>query len=130
MGAELPADRLTGGWAEVVDAATDLGIGLEPRSTRSEQARALAEISPDAAIPDLATAIDHGVFGAGTPRDDFIDEVWAGTAASIKSLRASASRWRRIGYFANTASLRKPALTGPVKDRNRSLLSLLPRRKP
>ncbi len=122
--AELPEDRLTGGWAEVLDTATDLGIKLEPRGTRREQAVALAEAGDSQLITQLADAVDHGVFGHGTPRDEFIAEVWAGSTASVASLRNSASRWRRISYFVNPSSLRKPALSGPVKDSKRPLTDL------
>lgn len=129
MTAELPADRLTGGWAELVDNATDLGIKLDPMTTRREQARALFKASDDLAVTRLAQAVDHGVFGAGTPRDEFIAEVWTGTGAAVKALQRSASRWRRLGYYANITSLRKPALTGPVVDHKRSLISRFTRGK-
>lgn len=127
--AELPADRLTGGWAEVVDTATDLGMALSPRQTRREQALALAAVTPDADLVRLASAIDRGVFGGGTPRDDYVERVWDHIGAAVTALRGSAGRWRRLAYWGTPKSLVRPAAAGPVTQRE-ALIQPLLRRKP
>ena len=126
--ADLPADRLSGGWAEIVDAATDLGLKSEPNMTRREVSLTLADQAPDAALPALAAAIDYGVFGSGTPRDDYITAVWQQSGESIRALRRSVPMRRRLAYWVTPASLRRPALAGPVPDRKPGLMDQLRRR--
>lgn len=126
--AELPADRLSGGWAEIVDTATDLGIRVDALQTRREQASELAARVPDADIDRLAAAIDYGVFGDGTPREAYIDQIWATTALAASTMRASAGRWRRLAYFATPVSLARPAISGPLEKPQPIIRRLLGRK--
>lgn len=126
--ADLPADRLSGGWAEIVDTATDLGIPVGNRCTRAEQAAALMTQVPNGDLVGLASAIDHGVFGGGAPRDAYVDQVWDHTAQAVASMRGAANRWRRLAYWATPLSLVKPAISAPVSERS-SVIHRLIRRK-
>ncbi|GAA2200488.1 transglutaminaseTgpA domain-containing protein [Sinomonas flava] len=97
LGAERPADRVSGGWSEVTDAATDLGASLDTRSTRRETASALGEAFPDTARTTTALAhrADAAVFGAGNPSEAEIEAYWADVDGSLERMRGSVGFWRR-----------------------------------
>ena len=111
--AAVAADRLSGSWAEIVDTATDLGMPVERNQTRREMAAALAERTSLDELPNLAAHIDYGVFGDGTPRDEFIDQVWTQTAAATVAMRQRASRITRLSWWVRPTSLARPAVERP-----------------
>ena len=61
----FPGVRITA--RELEDAATDLGTPVSTLATRQESAQALAQTYPQAPLPQVATAVDAGVFGPGCP---------------------------------------------------------------
>lgn len=88
------ADRISGGWDEVVDTARDLGVTTPTRITRQESARDLAETFAAAGPVAVAERMDAHVFGAGEPSADDVDEMWrqvnelrTGMARSMHPLR-------------------------------------------
>jgi hypothetical protein len=102
------ADRFSGAWAELEDAATDLGTpvshpghaGRSPlkrwrRRTRRHRSRR------------VATAVDAGVFGPGRPTEESagrgVGSMWTGALAG---LHAGLSRWRRLRSFVSLRSFR------------------------
>lgn len=111
--AVLAADRLAGSWAEIVDTATDLGIKTDKYQTRRELAESLSERTTAAGLPTLAAHIDYGIFGEGTPRDEFVDEVWTRSAAVGVLMRHGASRGRRLAWWVRPSSLIRPAAERP-----------------
>ncbi|PRZ09714.1 uncharacterized protein DUF4129 [Isoptericola sp. CG 20/1183] len=94
--APVLVDRVSGGWREVLDVATDLGAGVPPAATRREGAVLLAERVPSgaAATTGLAHRADHVVFGAQTPTDDDVDRYWAEVDALVHEMQ-HAVPWRR-----------------------------------
>lgn len=114
LGAEHPADRLTGGWAEVVDAANDLGYAVDGRRTRQEVAADLALVTATPHPVTLAQRVDSGVFGPATPPASEADAVWLEARQAIAALRSNSTRRRRWTASVSTRSLRHPALSGPA----------------
>ncbi len=94
--------RFSGGWAEVVDRARDLGISLPAHgSTRTEQARTLAAPS---AYPVARAADDH-VFAAGPPSEADASAYWQSVEALCRELRAARPLRRRLVAAVSPASL-------------------------
>lgn len=86
------ADRLDGGWAEVVDAAVDVGTALPAGGTRREQAAVLEGRYPDAGTLTLAHRADTAVFGAADPSDDDAAKYWADVRTATERM-ARAVPW-------------------------------------
>ncbi len=103
------ADRVEGGWAELVDAARDLGMPLPPKATRFEQASALdraAEADADTSLVPLARAADALVFGAHMPSDTDASGYWQGVGVATARMRRDVTSWRRLRAAWSTRSLR------------------------
>ena len=88
------ADRISGGWAEVVDTARDLGVAGPARVTRQETARDLAATFPSTAPVAVAERMDAHVFGQGEPTTQDVEEMWrqvdelrTGMARSVHPVR-------------------------------------------
>ena len=81
--------RLAAGWRDLVDHARDLGVAVEPRATRREQARVVGH-------RDLAARADRAVFGEGEPGAEAIGAFWADIGQAKKSLSRNASRPARL----------------------------------
>ncbi len=131
------AARIEGGWAELLDTATDLGIRLPGNATRVEQARALATAAtrlPASAAPaaaadaaaqttptgpgttaatapgtvlELARVSDGHIFGPTPPSDAAARGFWDGVSAAIGGLQAAAPRTRRWRATLSLRSLRR-----------------------
>nr|NLI48897.1 transglutaminase domain-containing protein [Propionibacterium sp.] len=106
--AEVVAARFSGGWAELVDAATDLGARLSPVATRRETAAALAAVYPGVAVPQLAAVVDAGVFGPGAPTAAAADALWVDVDRALASMNAQVGRWRRALGFCSLRSFGRP----------------------
>ena len=103
------ADRFSGAWAELEDAATDLGTPVSTLATRQESAQALAQTYPQAPLPQVATAVDAGVFGPGRPTEESAAAVWKHVDGALAGLHAGLSRWRRLRSFVSLRSFRRGA---------------------
>ncbi|WP_460769200.1 transglutaminase-like domain-containing protein, partial [Mariniluteicoccus flavus] len=108
------SDRVSGGWAEVVDRARDLGIPLAPSGTRIETARAVsaafARSADGGSDPhQLAFRADATTFGTGQPSVRQADEYWAGVRDVLRGMSRSVSPWRRFRGAMSLKSLRSPA---------------------
>jgi hypothetical protein len=95
-GAAHGADRLSGGWDEIVDVACDLGTPLVAGGTRMEGALMLAERYPTAGIMPVATLADTGVFGPTEPSADDTAAFWTQVNLLVKEMHGSTSRFRRL----------------------------------
>ena len=82
------ADRISGGWEEVMDTATDLGVTTPARVTRQESARDLAATFTASAPVAVAERMDAHVFGQSDPSPDDVDEMWR----QVDELRVGMSR--------------------------------------
>jgi hypothetical protein len=92
-----PAQRVGGGWSEVVSLATDMGAAVDTRSTRRESAVVLAEAFPSTGAQTalLARRADASIFGAGQPSEDEVREYWTIVDGSLKEMTSTVGFWRR-----------------------------------
>ena len=92
-----PAQRVGGGWSEVVSLATDMGAAVDTRSTRRESAAVLAEAFPASkgTTAMLARRADASIFGAGQPTEEEVREYWTIVDGSLKEMTATVGFWRR-----------------------------------
>lgn len=87
-----PADRVSGGWQDVVDQARDMGIKVPRGATRLEQSRLM--VAPQA--ESLAADANVLVFGEQQPEVGEVAAFWQGAAATKAAMRATLSRPRRL----------------------------------
>jgi hypothetical protein len=90
------ADRLSGGWDEIVDRAGDLGTPLSRGITRREGAVVLADRYPVAGMIGVADRADTGVFGPDDPSDADVSAFWGEVDAIVTGMTLSRSRWQRL----------------------------------
>ncbi|HET7138810.1 MAG TPA: transglutaminaseTgpA domain-containing protein [Arthrobacter sp.] len=92
-----PAQRVGGGWNEVLSLATDLGAGIDTRATRRESAVVLAESFPATGQTTtmLAHRADASIFGAGQPSEEAVREYWTIVDGSLKEMTGTVGFWRR-----------------------------------
>lgn len=92
-----PAQRVGGGWNEVVSLATDLGAGIDTRATRRESAVVLADSFPDTGQTTtmLAHRADATIFGVGQPSEEEVREYWTIVDGSLKEMTGTLGFWRR-----------------------------------
>lgn len=92
-----PAQRVGGGWNEVLSLATDMGAGIDTRATRRESAAVVAEAFPSTGTTTtmLARRADASIFGAGQPSEEEVKEYWTIVDGSLKEMTATVGFWRR-----------------------------------
>ncbi|MCC2659480.1 MAG: transglutaminase [Arthrobacter sp.] len=92
-----PAQRVGGGWNEVLSLATDLGANVDSRATRRESATVVAEAFPAAGTTTmlLAQRADASIFGAGQPSEEDVREYWTIVDGSLKDMTGTLGFWRR-----------------------------------
>ncbi|MDQ0617658.1 transglutaminase family protein [Arthrobacter globiformis] len=92
-----PAQRVGGGWNEVLSLATDMGAAVDSRATRRETAAVVAEAFPatGATTTVLAHRADASIFGAGQPSEDEVREYWNVVDGSLKEMTGTVGFWRR-----------------------------------
>ncbi len=94
--AHAAADRMSGGWAEIVDQAGDLGARLEPGNTRREHAHVLEGTYPSAGTVVLAARADAAVFGAGEVAEHEVEAYWADVATARERIIRTVPWHRRL----------------------------------
>lgn len=105
------ADRFTGGWAEIIDVATDFGTPVSTMSTRREGAQQLMTVFPRAEVVAVADRIDAGVFGPIEPASEEVAAMWNEVERVLEDMRRSVGRTRRLRAVLSLRSLlpsRKP----------------------
>lgn len=124
-----PAHRVGGGWNEVLSLATDMGAGIDSRSTRRESAAVVAEAFPAAGQTTtmLANRADASIFGAGQPTEEEVREYWAIVDGSLKEITGTVGFWRRQRARLSPRSLLADGRTA-LKLRSARLGLLLPSR--
>lgn len=98
------ADRISGGWSELVDLIVDHGAVVPAGATRREEAAALGQRFPAEAIAPLAVRADRAVFGMGEPSEAEIAAYWADVETASSRVRGAVGWRRRLGarYFARS----------------------------
>jgi len=86
--------RVDGGWAELVDSATDAGYPLTRGATRREQGAVLEVRAPEAQARSLALRADAAVFGSLEPTAEDVARYWADVDTARKRI-AAAAPWRQ-----------------------------------
>ncbi|MDF2443660.1 MAG: hypothetical protein JWR01_1863 [Subtercola sp.] len=104
--ADRAADRLSGGWDEIVDRAGDLGTPVTRGVTRRETASSLDTAYPSVGMVSVAERADNGIFGPGEPTPEDVDGFWAEVEAIVKGMGSSRSGWRRLRARTSLASFR------------------------
>ncbi|WP_291057029.1 transglutaminase-like domain-containing protein [Herbiconiux sp.] len=90
------ADRVSGGWDEIVDRAGDLGTPVGSGATRRDNALVLATAYPEVPVVAVAERADTEVFGPGDPTPEQAEQYWTEVDAVVKSMAASRSWWQRM----------------------------------
>ncbi|MHB1062945.1 MAG: transglutaminase family protein [Georgenia sp.] len=107
-----PADQIAGGWDELVDAVTDLGVPPSPTATRRQAAGQMAATLGDPGRPAsgalvLAERVDAGTFGPDEPDEATIGDFWAEVGAALGGLRRRVGRRRWWRSRLSVRSLRR-----------------------
>ena len=103
--APLPADRISGGWEELMDRATDYGVSAPDGFTRQEEAVVVGGRLEEGRMTQLAVRADASVFGPGDPADAEIDEYWKHVDEVVDSMHEKASFWKRWKARVSVVSL-------------------------
>jgi hypothetical protein len=92
-----PAQRVGGGWNEVLSLATDMGASIDAKSTRRESATVIADAFPVTGTTTtmLAHRADAAVFGAGQPSEEEVKEYWEIVDSSLEDIAGSVGFWKR-----------------------------------
>lgn len=94
--AERAADRISGGWDELVDRAVDYGTPVRAGATRIEDAAVVGTAFDEPAVATLAHRADAEVWGPAEPSPDDIEEFWRQVDALVGTMGARSSLWRRL----------------------------------
>ncbi|NLT30971.1 MAG: transglutaminase domain-containing protein [Propionibacterium sp.] len=106
-----PADRVAGGWSEVMDKARDLGVDPKVNGTRTEQAQVIVAEFLNAGDRGtnphwLANRADASVFGPGQPSGEQIEHYWHGVDAVRAGMGESVGFFTRLRGVFSLRSLR------------------------
>ncbi|WP_051681699.1 transglutaminase family protein [Cellulomonas sp. HZM] len=101
------AQRVAGGWDEMLDAAVDLRHPVPGGATRLESARALGDAGVAAPVVALARGADRAVFAADVPSDEEAAAYWADVDSAVRDMRRGVGWWRRTRARLSLASLRR-----------------------
>ena len=94
--AEQPADRISGGWHEVVDVVTDLGTSVPRGATRRESAGVIAGAHAVPSTLMLAHRADATVFGLEEPTPADVEAFWVEVDELVGGLRSTVGKRQRV----------------------------------
>jgi len=94
--AERASDRISGGWDELVDRATDYGAPVPSGATRQEEAGVLTAALAEPRVASLATRADLEVFGPTEPTPDDIEAFWTQVDEIVGGMGKERSLWQRL----------------------------------
>ncbi|WP_081416726.1 transglutaminase-like domain-containing protein [Arthrobacter castelli] len=116
----LPAQRVHGGWSEILSLATDLGATINPKSTRRETAANLGESfeGSRASTSALAHHADAAIFGAGEPTEEQVSRYWDHVRTSLDDMHGSVGFWKRQRAKYSPRSLFHDARTAMARRRS------------
>ena len=117
-GAEQPAARIAGAWAELIDRVDEAGGGLPAAATPAEAAmyaRSVAGLSDPqeaARVGSLADQVSVAAFHPSPPTSDNAEVAWQTYDELVASLRSEASPLDRVRRAVDPRTLPDDALTG------------------
>ncbi|MFT3798007.1 transglutaminase-like domain-containing protein [Microbacterium sp.] len=106
-GAPRTADRISGGWDELVDSAVDLRAPVVAGATRAESAAVVGVAFDQPRVSALATRADVEVYGPGDPAPEDVDAFWAEVDDIVGGMRGSTPLWQRLRARLSLRSLRR-----------------------
>lgn len=99
------ADRISGGWDELVDRASDYGAPVRAGSTRQEDAGVLTAALAEPRVATLAMRADAQVFGPVEPTPDDIEAFWTQVDEIVGGMGSGRSLWQRLRARLSVRSL-------------------------
>ncbi len=105
--AERTADRISGGWDELVDRAVDYRVPVRPGATRAESAAVVGEVYDGARVSTLAQRADADVYGPGDPSPEDVDAFWREVDEIVGGMSGGATFWQRLRARLSLRSLRR-----------------------
>ncbi|NNH05486.1 transglutaminase-like domain-containing protein, partial [Microbacterium ulmi] len=114
------ADRISGGWDELIDRATDLGTPVRPGATRLEDASVVDAEFAEPRVLTLAHRADAEVFGPAEPTEADVDEFWRQVDEIVAGMSTARSLWRRTRARLSLRSLRDTARGASARRRGRT----------
>lgn len=103
--AQRTADRISGGWDELVDRAVDFGTPVREGATRREDAGVVGTAFAEPRVATLAARADADVFGPSDPTPDDVTEFWRQVDEIVGGMGRGRSLWSRISARLNLRSL-------------------------
>ncbi|WP_193105226.1 transglutaminase domain-containing protein [Brachybacterium sp. FME24] len=101
----LPA-RIDGGWQEILDRMTDLGLRPDPIMTRAETAARLEADLPAIGALTLAGRADRAVFGPDDLPDAAAEEYWSHVMVARRQMSATMPWHKRLRAAISLRSFR------------------------
>ncbi|MBN9215268.1 MULTISPECIES: transglutaminase-like domain-containing protein [unclassified Microbacterium] len=108
-GAARTADRISGGWDELVDSAVDLRAPVVAGATRAESAAVVGAAFDQPRIATLATRADVEVYGPDDPSAEDVEAFWREVDDIVGGMRGSTTLWQRMRARLSLRSLRRAA---------------------
>ena len=105
--AERAADRISGGWDEIVDTAVDLRVPVAAGATRAESAAVVGSAYDAERVTALATRADAEVYGPGEPTAEDVEAFWAEVDELVGGMKGTRSWWGRAAAHLSLRSLRR-----------------------
>jgi len=105
-GAPRTADRISGGWDELVDTAVDLRAPVTAGATRAESAAVVSSAFTEPRVATLAGRADADVYGPDDPSPEDVEAFWREVDQLVGGMRQQAPWWRRLAARLSLRSLR------------------------
>ncbi|QIX25405.1 transglutaminase domain-containing protein [Nocardioides sp. JQ2195] len=100
------ADRISGGWSEIIDLGADVGLSVPRQATRTEAAMILGDRIPTSSGTTMAHRVDGHVFGVTDPTSSDVDAVWEAVDGLREELHEGSGPWQRLRARFSIRSLR------------------------
>lgn len=101
------ADRISGGWDELVDSAVDLRAPVVAGATRTESAQIVGATFAQPRVAALAQRADADVYGPGDPSPEDVETFWREVDDIVGEMRGSTTWWQRVRARLSVRSLRR-----------------------
>nr|WP_206686968.1 MULTISPECIES: transglutaminase-like domain-containing protein [Microbacterium] len=105
--ADRTADRISGGWDELVDSAIDLRAPVVAGATRSESATVVQETFTQPRVAELAVRADADVYGPGDPSPEDVAAFWREVDDIVSEMKGTTTVWQRLRARLSLRSLRR-----------------------